>query len=144
MACSHVQEGNYWEPDIWGTLLYITVVIIIIIIISPTLWPIWVSLDEPGIPNQLAGLSSRRKQLGLVAVLLPGFYCSVRGDFWAKIRSASHGSQVPKSQVPLMLGPLHTRPRAVTMKLWEPKRKVFKGRPNTPPNSCSVVTDPQV
>ena len=33
---------------------------------------------------------------------------------------------------------------AVTVKLWEPKRKVSKGRPNTPPKSCSVVTDPQV
>ena len=30
-------------------------------------------------------------------------------------------------------------PRAVTMKLWEPKRKVSKGRPTTPPNSYKLV-----
>ena len=35
-------------------------------------------------------------------------------------------------------------PRAVTMKLWEPKGKCLKGRPNTPPKSCTMVTDPQV
>jgi hypothetical protein len=35
-------------------------------------------------------------------------------------------------------------PRAVTMKSWEPKRKVSKGRPNSPPKSWSVVTGPQV
>ena len=34
-------------------------------------------------------------------------------------------------------------PRAVTMKLWEPKRKMSKGRPKTPPKSYSVVMDPQ-
>ena len=36
------------------------------------------------------------------------------------------------------------KPRAVTMELWEPKRKWLKAVPNTPPKSCSVVTDPQV
>ena len=36
-------------------------------------------------------------------------------------------------------------PRAVTMKLWEPKRKkVPKDCPKTPPKLCSVVTDPQM
>ena len=29
-------------------------------------------------------------------------------------------------------------PRAVTMKLWEPKKEVFKGRPDMLPKSCSV------
>ena len=37
----------------------------------------------------------------------------------------------------------HT-PRAVTMKLWEPQRKVSKGRPKTPPKSCGVVMDSRV
>ena len=36
------------------------------------------------------------------------------------------------------------KPKAMTMKLWEPKRKVPKGCPTPPPKSCSVVTYPQV
>ena len=36
-------------------------------------------------------------------------------------------------------------PRAVTMKLWEPKRRVSKCHPNTPPTSCcSMDTGSQV
>ena len=35
-------------------------------------------------------------------------------------------------------------PRAVTMELWEPKRKCPKGRLKLPPKSCRVVTDRQV
>ena len=35
--------------------------------------------------------------------------------------------------------------RAVPMRLWKTKRKwVCKGRPKTPPNSCSVITGPQL
>jgi hypothetical protein len=34
-------------------------------------------------------------------------------------------------------------PRVVTMKIVRAQKKVSKGRPNTPPKSCSVVTDPQ-
>ena len=35
-------------------------------------------------------------------------------------------------------------PRAVTMKLGEPKRKVPKGHPNTLPKFCGAVKDPRV
>ena len=36
-------------------------------------------------------------------------------------------------------------PRAVTMRLWEPKRKCPNAvRPKPPPKTCSMVTDPRV
>ena len=35
-------------------------------------------------------------------------------------------------------------PRAVTMKIVRAQKRVSKGRPNTPPKSCSVVMEPQV
>jgi hypothetical protein len=42
------------------------------------------------------------------------------------------------------LGPLHTRAKSRDHEIVRAQKKVFKGRPNTPPKSCSVVTDPQV
>ena len=42
------------------------------------------------------------------------------------------------------LRPLYTRAKSRDHKIVRAQTKVFKGRPNTPPNSCSVVTDPQV
>jgi hypothetical protein len=42
-----------------------------------------------------------------------------------------------------MLGPLHTRAKSRDHDIVRAQKKVSKGRPNTPPKSCSVVTDPQ-
>ena len=42
------------------------------------------------------------------------------------------------------LGPLHTRAQSRDHGIVRAQKKVFKGRPNTPPKSCIVVTDPQV
>ena len=42
------------------------------------------------------------------------------------------------------LGPLHTRARSHAHEIARAQKKVSKGRPNTPPRSCCVVTDPQV
>jgi len=44
----------------------------------------------------------------------------------------------------LILGPLHTRAKSRDHEIVRAQKKVSKGRPNTPPKSCSVVTDPQV
>ena len=42
------------------------------------------------------------------------------------------------------LGPLHTRAKSRDHKIVRAQKKVPKGRPTTPPKSCSVVTDLQV
>jgi hypothetical protein len=42
------------------------------------------------------------------------------------------------------LGPLHTQAKSRDHEIVRAQKKVSKGRPNTPPTSCSVVTDPQV
>jgi hypothetical protein len=42
------------------------------------------------------------------------------------------------------LGPLHTRAKSCDHEIVRAQKRVSKGRPNTPPKSCSVVTDPQV
>ena len=42
-----------------------------------------------------------------------------------------------------VLGPLHTLAKSRDREIVRAQKKVFKGRPNTPPKSCSVVTDPQ-
>ena len=42
------------------------------------------------------------------------------------------------------LGPLHTRAKSHDHETVRAQKKVFKGCPNTPPKSCSVVTYPQV
>jgi hypothetical protein len=39
------------------------------------------------------------------------------------------------------LGPLHTRAKSCDHEIVRAPKKVSKGRPNTPPKSCSVVTD---
>ena len=39
---------------------------------------------------------------------------------------------------------LHTRAKSRDHKIVRAQKKVSKGRPKTPPNSCTVVTDPQV
>ena len=44
----------------------------------------------------------------------------------------------------LSLGPFHTRTKSRDHEVMRAQKKVSKGRPNTPPKSCSVVTDPQV
>jgi hypothetical protein len=36
------------------------------------------------------------------------------------------------------LGPLHTRAKSRDHEIVRAQKKVFKGRPNTPPTSCSV------
>ena len=40
--------------------------------------------------------------------------------------------------------PLHTQAKSHDHDITRAQKKVSKGRPNTPPKSCSVVTDPQV
>jgi hypothetical protein len=44
----------------------------------------------------------------------------------------------------LHLGPLRTRAKSRDHEIVRAQKKVSKGRPNTPPKSCSVVIDPQV
>jgi hypothetical protein len=41
-------------------------------------------------------------------------------------------------------GQFHTRAKSRDHEIVRAQRKVVKGRPKTPPNSCSVVTDLQV
>ena len=43
-----------------------------------------------------------------------------------------------------LLGPLHTRAKSRDHEVVRAQKKESKGRPNTPPKSCSVVRDPQV
>jgi hypothetical protein len=45
---------------------------------------------------------------------------------------------------PPNLGPLHTRAKCRDHEIVRAQKKVSEGRPNTPPKSCSVVTNPQV
>ena len=42
------------------------------------------------------------------------------------------------------LGPLHTQAKSPDHEFVRAQKKVSKGHPNTPPNSCSMVMDPQV
>ena len=42
------------------------------------------------------------------------------------------------------LGPLHTRAKIRDHEVVRAQKKVSKGRPNTPPKSCRVVTDSRV
>ena len=42
------------------------------------------------------------------------------------------------------LGPFHTRAKSRDHEIVRAQKKVFKCRPNSPPKSCSVVTDPEV
>ena len=46
--------------------------------------------------------------------------------------------------VAIVLGPLHTRAKSRDHEIVRAQKKVSKGHPNTPRNSHSVVTDPQV
>ena len=43
-----------------------------------------------------------------------------------------------------ILGPLHKQAKSHGHEIVRAQKKVSKGRPNTPPKSCSVVTDPHV
>ena len=43
----------------------------------------------------------------------------------------------------LRLGPLHTQAKSRDYEIVRAQMKVSKGRPNTTPKSCRVVTDPQ-
>jgi hypothetical protein len=52
------------------------------------------------------------------------------------------GSPNPKFK--LGLGPLHTRAKSRDHEIGRAQKKAPKGRPDTPPKSCSVVTDRQV
>ena len=44
----------------------------------------------------------------------------------------------------LVRGPLHTQAKSRDHEIVRAQKKVFKGRPKTPPKSCGVVTNPQV
>ena len=48
----------------------------------------------------------------------------------------------PLSQDVAGLGPLHTRAKSHVREIVRVQKKVSKGRPNTPPKSCNVVTAP--
>ena len=41
-------------------------------------------------------------------------------------------------------GPLYMRAKSRDHEIVRTQKKVSKGRPNAPPKSCSVVTNPQV
>ena len=42
------------------------------------------------------------------------------------------------------LGPLHTQAKSRDHEIVRVQKKVSKGHPKTPPQSCTVVMDPQV
>jgi hypothetical protein len=44
----------------------------------------------------------------------------------------------------ILQGPLHTWAKSRDHEIVRAQKKGSKGRPNTPPKSCDVVTDPQV
>ena len=44
----------------------------------------------------------------------------------------------------MVQGPLHTRAKRRDHEIVRAQKKVSKGRLETPPKSCSAVTDPQV
>ena len=44
----------------------------------------------------------------------------------------------------LSKGPLHTHAKSHDHEIVRASKKVSKGRPKTPPKSCSVVIDPEV
>jgi hypothetical protein len=89
-------------------------------------------------------------------------WCLYSGHSWALNRHDINlrtwyihiigGIQVEKKWVDLLFalpfsrrrGHFTHEPRAVTMKLWEPKRNVSQGRPKHTSKSCSVVTGPRV
>ena len=54
------------------------------------------------------------------------------------------GSRTLRGRTWCPKGPLHTRAKSRDHDIVRAQKKVSKGRPNTPPKSCSVVTDPQV
>jgi hypothetical protein len=49
-----------------------------------------------------------------------------------------------KIQDAIDLGPFHKLAKSRDHEIVKARKKVSKGRPHTPPKSCSVVTDPQV
>ena len=51
---------------------------------------------------------------------------------------------VVSPRVSWVLGPLHTCAKSRDHDIVRAQKKVPKGRPKTPPKSCSVVIDPQV
>ena len=51
-------------------------------------------------------------------------------------------NHVIRLQMQSELGQLHTRAKSQDHEIVRAPKKVSKGRPNTPPKSCSVVTDP--
>ena len=53
----------------------------------------------------------------------------------------NHFGQINSSE---KLGPLHSWAKSRDHEIVRAQKKVFKGRPNPPPNPCSVVTDAQV
>ena len=63
---------------------------------------------------------------------------------WLDIGTLGSWLIMPKKLPTHIEGHLPHEPRAVTMKLWESEWQVSRACPNTPPKSCSVVTDPQV
>ena len=50
----------------------------------------------------------------------------------------------PSRSCILNLGPLHTQAKSCDHEIVRALKKVFEGRPKTPPKSCSVIMDPQV
>jgi hypothetical protein len=55
-----------------------------------------------------------------------------------------HGPNLNVGCIYTNFGPLHTRAKSRDHEIVRAQKKVSKGRPNTPPKSCSVVMDPQV
>ena len=49
-----------------------------------------------------------------------------------------------EEEPPIELGPRHTRAKSHDYEIVRARKKLSKSRPNTPPQSWSVVTDPQV
>jgi hypothetical protein len=72
--------------------------------------------------------------------------------FWSGSKKCVQGlpeSYRPQASTFILSGDLssqkaHSEPRAMNPKIVRAQKKVSKGRPKTPPKSCSVVRDPQV
>ena len=61
---------------------------------------------------------------------------------WRTLKNEPNNTHTPYAHD--HLGPLHTRAKSHDHEIVRAQKKVSKGRPNTPPQSCSAVTDPQV
>ena len=124
----HVPRG-----DIQGTLRLEGVETSVHLVpLAQSLWR-----PSPVAPNLAFGYLPSARPFNDLIFMLP---------FWNRclMECPTHSPAITRYRILLRATFSHVRLRAVTMKLWEPKRKCPKAVPSHPPKSCSVVTDPRV